>query len=233
MSHSQSRQRVILGAFIIAFGVFALLNKLDIFNIGNLFQFWPTVFILVGFLKIADSKNRSSLMIGAIFIVVGALMMLNNLGVIHFSWSNWWPLIVIGVGISLIVKDHSKTESSSQTFLSGEKAANDNEVLNITAVMGGNKTLNSAQSFKGGDLTAIMGGVDLDLRSASIEGEATLNLWAAWGGIVIRVPSDWIIVNRCTALLGGVDDKSFSSPASNKRLVITGTVIMGGIEIKN
>ena len=35
------------------------------------------------------------------------------------------------------------------------------------------------------------------------------------------------------AILGGLDDKSFSSPASSKRLLITGTVIMGGVEIKN
>ena len=78
-----------------------------------------------------------------------------------------------------------------------------------------------------------MGGVELDLRGASIQSEAVLNLWATWGGIVIKIPADWSVVNRSTALMGGIEDKSFSPPVATKRLIITGTAIMGGVEIKN
>lgn len=233
MSHSHSNKRIILGGFIIALGVLALIDRLNIFSIGNLFQFWPTVFVLIGLLKMAGSKSRSSVITGSIFIAIGVLMMLNNLGIIHFSWHDWWPVILIGVGLAIVFKDRSHKHHSSDAFLEGEKLNNDNSVLDITAVMGGNKTVNNSLDFKGGELTAIMGGVELDLRAASIQSEAVLNLWATWGGILLKVPGDWVVVNRCTAIMGGIEDKSFSSPASTKRLIITGTVIMGGVEIKN
>ncbi|GGY66351.1 hypothetical protein GCM10011613_07850 [Cellvibrio zantedeschiae] len=233
MSHQQLNQRIILGGFIIALGILALVDRLGIFSIGSIFQFWPTVFVVVGLLKIAASKSRSSIATGSIFIAIGVVMQLNNLGIIHFSWHDWWPVILIGVGISIIFKDHSRSKDSSKTILSDEELKNTNSVLDITAIMGGNETVNNSPDFKGGELTAIMGGVELDLRGASIQSEAVLNLWATWGGIALKIPADWVVVNRCTAIMGGIEDKSFASPATAKRLIITGTVIMGGVEIKN
>ena len=234
MSHSRSRKRIILGGFIIALGVVALIDRLNIFSISNLFQFWPTIFVLVGLLKIAGSKKRSGLITGSIFIIIGVVMMLNNLGIIHFSWHDWWPVVLIAVGITIVFKDRShKRGSPKNSLLDLEQVNNDNPVLDIAVVMGGNKTVNNSLDFKGGELTVIMGGAELDVRTASIQSEAVLNLWAAWGGILLRIPSDWVVINRCTAIMGGIEDKSFPSPTSSKRLIITGTVIMGGIEIKN
>ena len=99
--------------------------------------------------------------------------------------------------------------------------------------MAGNKTVSNSQDFKGGDITAVMGGVELDLRGASIQSEARLNLWATWGGIVIKIPADWSVINRGTAIMGAIEDKSSGSPVANKRLIITGMAIMGGVDIKN
>jgi hypothetical protein len=231
MKHSHSKQHIVLGGFIIALGVLALFDRLDIFHIGNIFQFWPTVFVLVGLLKIAGSKSRSSIITGGIFIAVGVVLMLNHLGIINFSWHDWWPVILIAVGISIVFKDRSGC--SRKEWFGDNQFADDGSVLDITAVMGGNKTVSNSQDFRGGELTAIMGGIELDLRAASIQNEALLNLWATWGGIVIKIPSDWVVVNRGTAIMGGIEDKSFASPTSTKRLIITGTAIMGGVEIKN
>ena len=87
-------------------------------------------------------------------------------------------------------------------------------------------------SFKRGELTAVMGGIELDLRSASTTGgEATLDVFAFWGGIEIRVPPDWTVVNQVTAILGGSEDKSVGSRDARNRLVLRGFVIMGGVEI--
>lgn len=236
MGQHHSNQRFILGGFIIALGVLALIDRLGIFTIGNIFQFWPTLFVLVGVMKIAGSKSRSSVVTGSIFIAIGVVMMLNSLGIIHFSWHDWWPVILIGAGLTIVFKDKSHTHEasdSSQSFLSGDELKNSHSVLDITAIMGGNETVNNSPDFRGGELTAIMGGVELDLRGATIQSDAVLNLWATWGGIVLKIPADWVVVNRCTAIMGGIEDKSFASPASAKRLIITGTVIMGGVEIKN
>jgi len=54
-----------------------------------------------------------------------------------------------------------------------------------------------------------------------------------WGGIEIKVPEDWVVVNFGTAILGGFENKTRPLPGASKRLVVTGTAIMGGVEVKN
>ena len=77
------------------------------------------------------------------------------------------------------------------------------------------------------------GGVELDFRNATMEGnEAKIDVSALMGGIDIRVPGSWVVINRVSAILGGVDDNT-TSHDGNKRLVVEGTVLMGGLDIKN
>ena len=80
-----------------------------------------------------------------------------------------------------------------------------------------------------------MGGCELDLREAHMGGEEThIAAFALWGGIEIRVPKDWIVVNESVALMGGVDDTTRPpSGPGRPRLVVKGFALMGGIEIKN
>jgi hypothetical protein len=41
---------------------------------------------------------------GVVLIVVGALLLAHNLGLLDFVWlRQWWPLILIGVGVWSIV----------------------------------------------------------------------------------------------------------------------------------
>jgi predicted membrane protein len=108
-------------------------------------------------------------------------------------------------------------------------------VLSATAVLGGVKRLNNSQDFRGGDATAIMGGCEIDLRAASITvpHEPVLEVFAMWGGIQIRVPPDWTVVSRVDPILGGFEDKTAQPKDESKRFVVRGTVVMGGVEVKN
>lgn len=232
MANTNPKQRVVIGAFIIVIGLLALIDKMNIFESVHFFQFWPTIFIAVGILKILHSTARSSMFIGGGLIVFGVLMTLKHLGMVDINLRDWWPVILIAVGGYIIFKDRG-SEGASSAFLSDAQVSDDNSTLDISVVMGGNKTVSNSQDFKGGDITAIMGGVELDLRGASIQTEAALNLWATWGGIVIKVPADWSVVNRGMALMGAIEDKTISPSVATKRLIISGTAIMGGVEIKN
>ena len=81
-------------------------------------------------------------------------------------------------------------------------------------------------------------GCEIDLRQASIAPgtEAVIDVFAFWGGIEIKVPEDWTVVTRAVPLMGGVEDKTHVPqplPAVEKRLVISGIVVMGGVVVKN
>jgi hypothetical protein len=80
-----------------------------------------------------------------------------------------------------------------------------------------------------------MGACELDLRHAEMEGgEAHISAFALWGGIEVRVPDHWVVVNRSMALMGGVEDTTRHVDAPNRpRLFIHGFALMAGIEIKN
>ena len=132
-------------------------------------------------------------------------------------------------GLSLIFGSLNRRRSAGS-----EKSSADSYV-SMTAILGGAKQRVTSQQFAGGDGTAILGGVDLDLTGASIEGsEAVIDCFALMGGVDIKVPQDWSIVVHGTPILGGFENKTVqSASASAKQLVVKGVAIMGGVEVKN
>ena len=98
----------------------------------------------------------------------------------------------------------------------------------------------NTQDFQGGNVTAMFGGVEIDLTEANMQAdEATLEINAIFGGAEIRVPDSWQVSYRGAPIFGGVEDKTrirrSEAPADAKRkvLYITGVVIFGGLVIKN
>lgn len=222
--------RMLFGAILLIFGALALIDNLNLFNTRDIFHFWPMVFILAGALKMSKSSTPSGYLIGGGFILLGAMLTLHHMGIIYFRMRDWWPLLLIGAGLLVIFKD--KLGAHPGVDDAGELKQQES-LCNIVAIMSGNKIQNSSQDFRGGEISAVMGGVELDLRSASIQSEAVLNVFAMWGGITLKVPNDWTVITQAAPILGGIDDKTVPPMAQNKRLLIKGAAIMGGVEIIN
>ena len=106
--------------------------------------------------------------------------------------------------------------------------------MTVVAIMAGVTRGNNSPAFRRADLFAFMGGCEIDLRKAAINGEAIIDLFCMWGGIEIRVPEDWTVVSQIVPLMGGVDDKTRPpQTASGHRLTLRGMALMGGVEVKN
>ena len=102
------------------------------------------------------------------------------------------------------------------------------------AMLGGLERKSATPDFRGGDMTAIMGGCKVDLRQAGIaSGRAVVDVVAIWGGVEIRVPADWTVVVEGTPILGAIEDKTVRPSGGAKILVVRGVAIMGGVEIGN
>lgn len=57
-------------------------------------------------------KNKNNIIIGLIFVLIGAFWLLNNLNIIHFEFrylftalSKLWPLVLVIVGLTIIIKN--------------------------------------------------------------------------------------------------------------------------------
>jgi hypothetical protein len=106
--------------------------------------------------------------------------------------------------------------------------------ISMFALMSGVSRRVIGMPFRGAAATAVMGGIELDLRQATLPDDAVIDLFAFWGGIEIVVPRDWIVVNQGFALMGGIEDKTGNVPRpGGPRLFIRGMALMGGVEIKN
>ncbi|MFZ6645461.1 LiaI-LiaF-like domain-containing protein [Undibacterium sp. TJN25] len=232
MSRDRNQSRVFFGAFIIIVGALALLNNLHIFDTSDILPFWPLVFVGFGVMKLYQARHTSAYVLGGVLVLVGCGMILQRLGIMYFRWRDWWPAFVIFAGAMVLSRGlYGKQWRSRRDGV--ELVDGDNSSVDVVAVMSGHNLKSDSQTFKGGDILAVMGGVELDLRQASIVSEATLSVFAMWGGIVIKVPNDWSVVMNGTPILGGMDDKTVPPLVAGKRLVIVGEAIMGGVEVKN
>ncbi len=118
----------------------------------------------------------------------------------------------------------------------GDPEARDS-VLSEFALMGGGELVVHSQDFRGGEVTAIMGGFEIDLRGAQIQGDsATIEIFTLFGGIELKVPQDWYVVLQGTPILGMFANTAKPLPESagpRKKLILKGAAIMGGVEVKN
>ncbi|HAV24297.1 MAG TPA: hypothetical protein DCX46_12570 [Bacteroidetes bacterium] len=221
----------ILGLIIIAVGVVITLDNLDILYAADYLRYWPALLVVYGLVRLAEPRHEKFW--AGLFLIVGTLMLLDVVDLIEFRLRDWWPVVLIFIGGSILWGSHRRLSGRS-AILNGNKGEDADADIRLTAVLGGITRSNSSKDFHGGEITAIMGGCELDLRNAEIQKEAVLDVTAFWGGISLRVPPTWTVSLEGVPFMGGFSDETSGrdrDPA--KRLVIRGNAIMGGVEVKN
>jgi hypothetical protein len=219
--------RLVLGSGLAGAGLLFTLDNLDVLEAGDYLQYWPALLIAFG-AGLLFAGTRSERASGTFWGLVGAALLLDNLEVIRFSLWDLWPLMLVIAGGMLVFR-------SIRPRIGGTPAGEE-ATLHAFAMMSGVARKNNSLGFQGGTVTAIMGGVEVDLRGTSLAGgQATLDTFAFWGGIEITIPPGWTVQAQVLPIMGGVEDKT-SPPApedATGELILTGTVIMGGVAVKN
>jgi predicted membrane protein len=219
--------QVWIGAAIIIVGTALLLDNLGVIgSAGQILRFWPVVLIGMGAGDLFAARHSGRATRGTLLTAFGVLFLLNNLDVVNFRIWSLWPLFLIMFGFQMLTSRRKRAGE--------EDVIIDDPEFDDFAFLGGVKRAHASSRFRGGSATAFMGGVELDLRRASMEGDrAVVNVFAMMGGVSIRVPEDWAVSSQIVAILGGVDDKTRPPTDPKRTLVLTGTAIMGGVEIKD
>lgn len=224
--------QVVFGLMIVLLGVLFTLDNLEVLDARDYLRFWPAGLVAVGLLKLYHARTIGHGWVsGLIFVGVGAWMLLNGILYVTVNARDVLPLFLVALGGYLVWRGFG-----GQRRRPLDAASDGQSSFSAFAIMGGVSRRSSSQAFVGADLTAVMGGCEIDLRQASIApgGDASIEVFAFWGGIDIKVPDDWTVSTRVMPLMGGVEDKTRAPQgAPLKRLVVRGVVIMGGVTIKN
>jgi predicted membrane protein len=219
--------QVVMGLLVMALGVVFTLDNLDLLDAGQVLRYWPAAFVALGAAHLLNGRWFA----GFVFTAAGTVLLLQTLGYLWIRWSlllRLWPLQFVILGLVLIW--HAMRRGRA-----GAAAADSNETVSAFAVLSGVSRANNAKNFRGGELTAVMGGCEIDLRPAAMtDGEAVIDVFAMMGGIELRVPETWSVVSKVVPLLGGFEDNT-KPPVGDPRhrLIVRGFAIMGGVEVRN
>lgn len=221
--HSQS----IVGIVILLLGVILTLGNFDIIEASSVLRYWPVLLIIFGGVRAVQPGASSGRIFGGVLAVIGVFLLLGKLDIIWFEFWDLWPLLLIAVGASLVLRTSRRSAD--------RKGETTDSVISGAAVLSGIEQRNSSLDFRGGSVSAILGGHVIDLRNADMPegGEAELEVFAFMGGIELRVPNDWSVVLNGSAFMGGFESRAEGSPYGKKKLVIRGQAILGGVEVKN
>jgi predicted membrane protein len=215
---NKSYGQLITGILLLVVGTGWLLEGLNIINFGNyLSTYWPVVVILVGLTSlIGNARNWPT---SLIILLAGIALLLRQLNILEFSiWTVFWPVILIFVALSILFRG------------SWNKPKDDSE--DAIDFFSGQSIRSVSDKFKGGSITAVFGGIELDLRDTKIDGSAEMNVLTVFGGTDIKVPEGWNVKVTGLPLFGGWEDKT--KKITDKKapvLKINATCAFGGFSI--
>jgi len=208
------------------------------------------IFIVFAIIALATRKYLQTLF----WTALGAFFLLPRIATVYpealpgidgnFA-SNYWPVLVIllGVGIILYILFGKKRFFRAKIYSSNGNYENVNfnkvegtdGVYVREVVFGGHDDIFLEPVFRGGNIEIVFGGVKLDLRRTTLpEGDTRLNIDAVFGGAVLHLPDDWVVVPKIAVTFGGVENNRLQVVQNDqtRRLIITGDAVFGGVEIR-
>ncbi len=103
----------------------------------------------------------------------------------------------------------------------------------IVCLMQGRHWRSEAPHLESGTIVAVAGGVEVDLRGATLAPEgAHLRLTSLMGGIDIQVPDDWRVRLDGRAFMGANDLVGLGDPHGEPQLTVDCVSVMSGVEIR-
>ncbi|EPA00234.1 hypothetical protein A33Q_0105 [Indibacter alkaliphilus LW1] len=249
---------ITVGVILVLVGGVILLRTLGIW-FPSWFTTWPMILIAVGLIVSIKSNFKSGF--GLFMIAFGGVFLLvKNFNLPFNIFPYVIPVGLIALGIYLIIKRNSDRRIFEQSFsdsmkkfdesmtglgsgmgtsedFSGTYKSTDHaDYIDAQALFTGIERRVMSKNLKGGKVSAIFGGTDIDLTQADLAEGAAINIEVAFGGVKLIVPSNWDLQINVTNIFAGVEDKRMFQPVTSgetKTLRIYGSVIFGGVEIKS
>ncbi|EON75856.1 putative transmembrane protein [Lunatimonas lonarensis] len=232
-----------LGIIVLVIGTALLLKQFGIIFPAWLFS-WPVILLAIG--TIIGVKHGFTNTASIVLLSIGTFFFLRNNHVLPSDTEKFLvPIGMILLGAFLLVKKRTKKVNWEGNFDRFERKlrtgkggipqdGDPSDYVNVEAIFCGIKRKSISKSFKGGEITTIFGGTDIDLSRADLEGTAVLDISVVMGGVKLIVPFHWDVSFGVSNIAAGVEDKRAQQVVpmeAEKKLILTGAVIFGGIEV--
>ncbi len=213
--------RYLIGLLIVVLGVSLFLNATGAANSDRIMEIvWPSFIVGIGLISFRSNPRN---WFGPVLIMlIGLAFLFSNLDILPGNWGDYFfPGLLVLIGIRVIVGRSNR-----------DNAVAGSETKNAFAAFSG-VDKNVSGDFTGTDLSVAFGGMKLDLRNANIQDNATISVFAAFGGIDVFVPKSVNVKTDVLPLFGGASNKTQPDSGATKTLKISGTALFGGVEVKN
>ena len=245
------RGKIAGGLLIVAAGTLFLARELGAEIPYWLFT-WKVLLIAIGL--VLGVKHKFMHAGWLVLVVIGGAFLVTDMYPAIAIKPLLWPVLLIAFGLFIIFKPKRKRKEqywkkwekhyekryskyNRECFMNEEASTTSEDLLDSVTFMGGIKKNVITKNFKGGDVTAVFGGVEINLLQADFNESATLELTCVFAGIKLIIPSNWEINSDFVSAFGSVEDKRQVQPKNpeeiTKILVLKGNVFFGGIEIRN
>jgi predicted membrane protein len=225
------------GIIVILAGLLLLAFNFDILSgyFRHIIFSWQMLLITIGLVSLFTSESRTP---GLILVFIGGFFIIPEIFDFHISFIKlFWPMLLIGIGILILVRKGFIPDRWHSRRMMPHTGHIDEGYLNETNIFSGSKHKIVHQVFKGGKVSNIFGGTEIDLTQATLgEGRNELVIDCIFGGVTVIVPSDWKVVLNISSIMGGFSDKRTYIKENldpGRMLVIRGSAIFGGGEIKS
>ena len=201
--------------------------------------YWPALLIGWGVWGILRSGFR--LRLGSLIILaLGVVFLLSNLSIWAWDVGQLWPLLLVLLGLAFIGRfgrpfRRLRRRIARRGLASARETVSGSDSRGTYVFSGGRERVTS-QEYRGGSVSAICGGLELDLREAKLgAAQVTLDVKVVCGGMEIMVPKDWMVHLQPSVVLGGAElqRRQPKMEDASGELVITGRIVCGGIEVKD
>lgn len=226
----KNNKNILWGIVLVIIGVIVGLNALNITNIDIFFNGWWTLFIIIpSLIGLLNEKDKTGNIIG---LIIGIVLLLGVQNIINFDliWKLILPMIIIIFGLSLIFGNTFNNKINKEIKKINNKKGKNEEYCSTFSQQ---KIDFDDEEFKGVSLTAVFGGITLDLRNAKINEDVVIDTTSVFGGIDIYVPDNIKIKVKSTSIFGGVDNKKIKNDNEKEHIIyINASCIFGGVDIK-
>ncbi len=240
------------GLLLVGIGAVLLMRRMGA-DLPNWLFTWPMILIVVGLFvglvnRFRDFNWIVIMAVGGFFL---AEHLLPDIDIKDFIL----PFIIILVGLAVLFgtrrsrfgrRAHERWErrnrwrtgweesSDKGVTGSGTSVTDKDDLLDIVSVFGHVKRIIYSKNFKGGEVVNIFGGAEINLTQADFTGEIEIEVVQIFGGAKLVIPPHWAVhSSEAVAIFGGIEDKRPPVVNAEKVIVVRGTTVFGGLEIRS